>query len=81
MGIRSEEVILEEHDEGWGKPMPVRLLVYSDGKMDIHRQTGPQFKVHIQKANEILQKRGLKINEKDEWMVGCTGAYREVVKL
>jgi len=81
MSTRNEEILLEMFDSGWGRPMPVRLITYKDGTMDIHSQTGPDFEARINAAEKLLILRGLVLETNDEWMYGSTGAYRGVVKL
>lgn len=79
-GVHHEEIIFTGFDTGWGKDMPVRLINYEDGTVDIHRQSGDQFDEHIIEAKKILKARGLKIDKTDDWMWGSTGGYRAVVK-
>lgn len=75
-----EEVIFEGFDEGWQRVLPVRLLTYGDGSMDIHRQTGSQFEEHIKQAEKILFQRGLVIDPKEKhWTIGSTGAYKALI--
>jgi hypothetical protein len=66
-----EEVIFEGYDKGWQGVLPVTLLFYDNGGIDIHRQTGAQFTEHMAKANEILKQRGLEIDESDKGATGC----------
>lgn len=72
----TEEIIVDEFDEGWRRNMPVKLLTYPDGKQDLHRQTGSQFKDHVEKAKKILAERGLAVGEIG--FMGPTGAYMTV---
>ena len=51
--MEREETLVNEHDEGWNRPMPVRLITYESGKMDIHRQSGSQFNEHIDKKRRV----------------------------
>jgi len=72
-----EEILVYEMDKGWGKRMPVKLITYGGGVMDIHRQTGDQFEEHIRMADKILAERGL-TRVIGEWFIGPSGAYQSV---
>jgi hypothetical protein len=78
-----EEVIFEGHDTGWdGRELPVTLIFYKTTKtMDLHRQTGTQFQEHWEEAKKVLAQRGLKVDENDQAMVGCTGLYQKVIRV
>jgi hypothetical protein len=78
MSDETEEVILNEFDKSWGRPMPVKLITYDDSTMDIHRQTGSQFDEHIEKAKDILKSRGLEIVNENSYFIGPTGCYMSV---
>jgi hypothetical protein len=58
----------------------VKLLTYSDGSMDIHRQTGENYQKDMAEAEKILLARDLMIDPTDEGMIGSSGLYRRVVK-
>lgn len=77
--VASEEIIFTGFDDGWQRELPVKLITYDDGSMDLHRQTGSQFHEHTIKALEILRKRGivLKLDRKDS--VGSSGYYQSLV--
>jgi hypothetical protein len=77
----TQEAIFEGPDDGWnGTIFQVKLLVYTNGGMDIHRQTGSQYQEHIKEAEKVLASRGLMIDPEDRGAVGCTGMYRRVIK-
>ena len=69
-----EEVIFTAIDSGWNQELPITLITYDEGNMDIHRQTGTDFDKHMAEAEKILIARGLEINKMD-FSVGSTGAY------
>lgn len=73
----TEEVLFAEYDEGWGRPLPVKLFTYADGKQDVHRQTGTNFHEAIARAKALLAERGFQVNEKPSF-IGITGAYMTV---
>lgn len=75
-----EEIIFEGFDEGWNETLPVKLIAYKGGSMDLHRQTGSQFNEHIAEAEKILAKRGLKLAKDGRDAVGATGYYQSVIK-
>lgn len=78
----SEEVIFKGTDKHWNnKELPVTLITYEDGEMDIHRQTGWEFNNHINEARKVLAERGLKIKDGEPWQSWPTGAYCSVVKV
>ncbi len=81
MSDTTEEVIYSAKDESWDSELPVKLITYKGGGMDIHRQSGSQFSEAILNAEEILAKRGLRIDHADKWMWGSTGGYKRVVKI
>lgn len=70
------EVLFEAFDTGWGRPMPVKVLTYSDGSQDLHRQTGTEFVEAIERAKVILAQRGLQVAEPS--YVGPTGIYMSI---
>lgn len=72
----SKEIILNEIDTGWNRPMPVTLITYADGAQDLHRQTGSDFNTAIAKATTILRERGLAVGPVEN--IGPTGAYMTV---
>jgi len=73
---RNEEVLFET-DELWeGRTLPVTLIKYTSGSMDLHCQTGRKHKEIIEKAKRILENRGLVVGAVE--MIGGTGAYYPV---
>ena len=75
-----EEIIFSGFDVGWRREMPVTLIFYSGGGIDLHRQTGPQFQEHIDEAAKILKKRGMILPTGKIECLGATGAYIRVVR-
>lgn len=81
MNENKEEVILNNIDSGWKSKLPVKLITYPDGSIDIHRQTGPDFDKDMELASKILEKRGLRIDKSKGMFIGPTGAYQDVVPM
>ncbi|MDB5885832.1 MAG: hypothetical protein JWR74_2003 [Polaromonas sp.] len=75
----TKEILLSEHDGGWGNELPVTLLTYEDGTQDLHRQTGEDFTAAIEKARALLWVRGLAVGPIE--MIGPTGARMPVKPL
>jgi hypothetical protein len=73
-----EEVIYEGFDTGWDSPLPITLISYKSGKMDLHRQTGTQFMEHMRKAAKILARRNLFVDLDVEPDIRSSGAYYDV---
>jgi hypothetical protein len=63
--IPVNEMLFSDMDSGWGKPMPVTLITYDDGRQDLHRQTGPEYHQAIDKAMSLLKERGLRLAASD----------------
>ncbi len=77
--MTTEEVLFEAHDEGWNRPLPVKLLTYKDGSQDLHRQTGANFDEAVERARALLAERGLHAAEPS--FIGPSGAYMKVTAL
>lgn len=61
-----------------GREFPVTLCGYPDSRQrDLHAQTGEGHEAAIEKAREILAKRGLVVNTLT-YFVGPTGVYYDV---
>lgn len=75
----TEEVIYMGYDNNWCGELPVLLITHKDGTMDLHRQPSDQFHEHVEKAREILRKRGLRVlGNRETWV---SGNYVQVVKI
>ena len=59
-----EEILFEGYDSGWDEILPVTLIIYTDGSMDIHRQSGSHFHEHIKEAEKVLEQKGTKDRSK-----------------
>lgn len=77
--VAKEEVLFTMFDTGWEEDLPVTLITYSDGSMDLHSQTGPDFRARMEKAVEILKSRGLTLKTDSPEFIGGSGAYVPVV--
>lgn len=77
----TEEPLYIGFDESWGKDMSVVLIRYSSGGIDLHRQSGKQFKEHVSEAEKILKNLGLKLKHPDSWWFSSTGGYCTVVPI
>ena len=75
-----EEVIFTGFDSGWDRALPITLIIYKNGSMDIHRQTGSNFHEHMAEAEKILAQRGLKIDKTESGGIGMSGFYQRVIK-
>lgn len=73
-----EEVVLSKVDSAVGHEISVKLLVYSDGTMDLFRPQGNQFREHLVEAKALLRKRGLCTGE--VVLMAPTGGYMPVWK-
>lgn len=71
-----EEVLLSKLDTACGCAVPVKLITYPDGTMDLFRQGGNQFAEHIALARTLLAARGLVVGEVDATI--SSGAYLAV---
>lgn len=78
---QTEEIIFIALDRGWQRNLPVKLITYKSGNMDLHRQTGHNFKEHIAEAEKILFSRGLILDKTDKISVSANGAYQKVIKI
>lgn len=74
----TEEIIYKAYDNSWRRDMPIKLITYKNGSMDIHRQTGSEFEAHMKEAEKILNKRGLEIKKHEPGLIGPTGWYQSV---
>lgn len=74
--VVAEEVIFEGFDKSWRRNLPVRLLTYGDGQIDLHRQSGSEFHAHMEEARRILAARGLVASEPE--VIASTGIYMRV---
>lgn len=74
-----EEILFSEYSDGWNRNMPVTLITYDDGKMDVHCQTGDHHIKAIDKARAILWKKGLAVGPDEA--VGGSGIYYPVKPL
>lgn len=74
-----EEILFALESKNSLHQFSTKLITYKDGSMDIHCQTGDHHRKSIKKAREILEKRGLTISDKWEF-IGPTGAYYSVKK-
>ena len=80
MSSKSEEkVIWKEYSESGDRLMPVTLIRYQNGSIDLHCQTGDHHTKAIAKAEEILRRSGFKIKDVNDYEVYPTGAYYSVV--
>lgn len=75
----ADAVLFSDMDRGWGRPMPVRLITYVDGTMDVHRQTGPDFDAALTKARFLLSARGMSIGAPEA--IGSSGVYCPVTRV
>lgn len=75
-GAAREEVLLSKLDTGCGCLVPVKLITYPDGTMDLFRRGGNQFEEHIALARALLAARGLVVGEVDATI--SSGAYLAV---
>lgn len=72
----AEKTLFEEFDSGWDKYLPVTLITYGDGTMDLHTQTGPDFEKRITRAKSVLGELGLTVGKTET--LGPSGAYLPV---
>lgn len=79
--MNKEVVVYEGWDTGWDRKFPVTLIYYESGSMDLHRQSGDQFTLHIEEAEKVLKQIGLQLDPNDKWMPACTGLYRNVIPI
>jgi hypothetical protein len=75
-----EYLVLEKYSKAWNKDMPVLLIKYPHGEMDIHCQTGDHHVAAIDEARVILTEKGLKISDYYE-MIAPSGMYYKVTKI
>jgi len=78
--IMKEEVLFKTKKLWPGTELPITLITYPKGSMDVHCQTGDKHNYMIGKARSILKKRGLSISKNWEF-IGGTGAYYSVSTL
>lgn len=77
-GAVKAEVILSKVDSAVGHAIPVTLLTYPDGSMDLYRPQGNQFRDHVAEAKALLNTRGLRTGAVELMMP--TGGYMPVWK-
>lgn len=75
-GPVKEEVVLSKIDSAVGHEIPVKLLTYQDGSMDLFRPQGNQFREHLVEAKALLRKRGLRAGAVE--LMVPTGGYLPV---
>jgi len=73
-----EEKLFSIWSNGWDREMPVLLITYDGGSMDLHCQTGDHHDKALLRAKKELSKRNLKIS--GEEMIGGSGVYYGVEK-
>lgn len=74
----TEEILLRRYDAAWQKEMPVTLVHYKRGGMDLHCQTGRHHEAAILDACAILAARGLAVDFTRMQVYG-SGVYYRVV--
>jgi hypothetical protein len=74
--IRKAEILLEHGPGTPAGPLPVSLIHYRSGEMDLHSQTGENHDKAIEAARRILWKRGLSVGPADT--VWPSGIYYPV---
>ena len=74
-----ETIILKTYSEDWGKEIPVTLIEYDNGTIDIHCQSGDHHDDAIEYAKKILKEQGMKVGKLE--FVGPTGIYYPVTKI
>jgi len=74
--LKKEEILFYEPSESWGHPMPVTLLYWHTGDIDLHCQTGDHHTWAIEKAKRILERRNLVVEAPA--FLGPTGMYYPV---
>ena len=74
-----EEILFSFWDDDWDDYMPVTLLTYSSGGVDLHCQTGKFHEYAINVARSLLKQRGLEVCKLE--FIGGTGAYYPVKKI
>lgn len=79
MAADKEEVIAEVQSGSWRCNMPVTLITWCSGKMNLHCQTGDHHPKALEVAKAILETRGLELGS--ALVIGGTGIYYEVTPL
>lgn len=75
----TEEVLFTTWSNSWRKEMPTLLITYSNGKIDLHCQTGDHHVKAVTKATKLLKRRGLSVKRQNA-MIASTGVYYQCVK-
>lgn len=73
--IEREVELFSLYDVGWGDALPVSLVYFEGGQIDLHTQTGPGIDARIDLAEKILAERGLCLVSKEPALIGPSGAY------
>jgi hypothetical protein len=77
--VVKEEVLCEGPDWGGMHIFPVTLITYSNGSMDLHRQTGERFHEDWDIGRDVLRSRGLDVDDNDKGSYGSSGFYQRVI--
>lgn len=78
--MSKDTVLFSMWSEGWGRFMPVTLVDYGDGELDLHCQTGDHHSRALELAKVQLARLGLRVRE-DGWLMAASGIYYTVEKM
>ena len=73
-----ETILFYVYSKGWERDMPVTLVEYDNGGIDLVIQTGDHHSIALEMAKPVLEKLGMRIVSKDSTFIGPDGAYYDV---
>lgn len=74
-----EKVLFTMWSETWERDMPTTLIEYTDGKKDIHCQTGDHHGKSLARAKEIMAAQGCAVGECA--FTGPSGCYYPILEV
>ena len=60
---KCERILLKYYSDDWGKYMPLKIIKYKCGKLDLHCQSGDHHRKAIKVASVILKTLNLKVSK------------------
>jgi len=76
--IDKENILLEYWSDDWNRYMPVSIIKYDDGTMDLHCQDGDHHIKAVKEAKKILHQQNYKV--KKCVVIGQSGLYYPMVR-
>lgn len=75
-----EDILLNEFSAEWKRLMPVLLITYDSGNMDVYCQNGDHHVVAMKKARKILAGKNIRVEHKPHF-TGQSGSYYHAFRI